>query len=400
VTSEEIGLSPIEEKSETSSMFSKGSDDTARRVLRPKATEEVCIARHKVTGYDNSSLMASMPVESKDSDDGLKTSIDDVSPHNATMYYNLVAPSSGTSSLMSTPTEDTFTDAADRSPLDSPYLSAGDKTPEDEGQKPKADIMSMSIDSGLEAAKRAFNAQDISFAKQVQSLREGANLSSDPCLDASDSDTVKQSCSLDGDAMSLDQQRPARLRPKRRTRYASEDSFLKSPASDSETPSLSRPPSRCISLEEIISQPTPVPDKLNFTQLEKFEGLLISLLSHVSCSTSNPPYYQVTCLSTGCVLPSMNITSCTIFWLGLICGHWPCSSAHTCWPLVSSRLLRSRRPIYLWSVEEILSHTCNIVYFIVNFHSLTECIIGHILSPSCSSLAFFPGASLSNSGLQ
>lgn len=302
VTSEEMGLSPIEEKSETSSMFSKSSDDAARRALRAKDVQ--CIARHKVPGYDYTAMREDAHKE-EEGEDMAQTSPEDISPLYAKQYYNLVAPSSDASSLMSTPTEDTFTDAADRSPLDSPYLSAGDKTPEEDIRQPKANVMSISIDSGLEAAKIS-SSHHPSFAKQVQSLREGANLSTESSLQDAEPFAVKRNTWVEADASaSLDRQRPQRLRPKKRSRYASEDSFLVSPASDSETSSLCRPPSRAVSLEEVISQPTPVPDKLNFTQLDKFEGrsvihinyICITLCIYERCTDANVFHGDISYLS-------------------------------------------------------------------------------------------------------
>ena len=64
----------------------------------------------------------------------------------------------------------------------------------------------------------------------------------------------------------------------KRRRYGSVG-FTEGGGPGEEEGSLGRPPSRSVSLEEMVKTPRTVPEKLSFRQLEKFEGELVGWLA-------------------------------------------------------------------------------------------------------------------------
>ena len=74
---------------------------------------------------------------------------------------------------------------------------------------------------------------------------------------------------------------PSYSRTRKRARYTSEDSYLQtrsartSPVDNRSRTASSRLPSRTVSLTDVVFKPESVPEKLNFRDLEKFEGKIM-----------------------------------------------------------------------------------------------------------------------------
>ena len=70
------------------------------------------------------------------------------------------------------------------------------------------------------------------------------------------------------------------MKNKKRARFTSESSIVSKMSPDVTSPesadtsnkTLVRPPSRSVSLDQVVYKPEAVPEKLDFSQLEKFEG--------------------------------------------------------------------------------------------------------------------------------
>ncbi len=163
---------------------------------------------------------------------------------------------------------------------------------------------SRSVDSGLETTGDLSNSLQkeeelitnirearFNFAREVGLASLGSESSSDVSNgEIFTSATASQpdkpvSAEITGkaqDALTKQQRRPSKFaahRSKKRSRYMS-DSYLASTSPEEVGPkapapvarSQSKPPSRTVSLEDVVNQPAIVPEKLDFRHLEKFEG--------------------------------------------------------------------------------------------------------------------------------
>jgi hypothetical protein len=130
-------------------------------------------------------------------------------------------------------------------------------------------IMSQSEHSGLDTRK-SIKVTDLDQAASEMS-RSYSNVTNAQELDTGYS--YKTSC--DSESNEDDEAAIHNVKQKlvfskkdhKRGRFGSEESYL-----SREHGHFSMPPSRAVSLDQVVFRPQPVPEKLDFTALEKFEG--------------------------------------------------------------------------------------------------------------------------------